>query len=162
MYKNAGLSIFKRFRWNNLATLTLGRKISDHFERWLWDFEYYRSHGSNWTYHGDHILTSVTKKQTQNMHFQCFTRIWRDHGRMLFYKNLVWWGCCSMKYCTIIGFLFDFYPRPAEGRRVLSSSRRLSVRPSVTHDYTVNFPTQSFRDIILCQKVAQGLYLNPI
>ena len=32
-----------------------------------------------------------------------------------------------------------------------------SVRPSVTHDYTVNFLTQRFRDIILGQKVAQGL-----
>ena len=49
----------------------------------------------------------------------------------------------------------DFYPRPAEGRRVLSSSKRLSVclsvRPSVTHDYTVNFPTQRFRNLILDQ-----------
>ena len=36
-----------------------------------------------------------------------------------------------------------------------------SVRLSVTHYYTVNFLTQRFRDIILGQKVAQGLYLNP-
>ena len=42
---------------------------------------------------------------------------------------------------------------PAEGRRVLLSSRLLSVCPSVllpvTHDFTVHFPTLRFRDIVL-------------
>ena len=55
-------------------------------------------------------------------------------------------------YPPFLAFLPSACGRP-KGIVVIQAS----VCPSVTHDYTVNFLTQRFRDIILGQKVAQGL-----
>ena len=68
------------------------------------------SHGSNWTSHGDHILTSVTKNRLKTHIFNAFYAYnmskWPQENALSLKFSLM--GCCSMKYCTIIGFLPDF------------------------------------------------------
>ena len=71
---------------------------------------YYKSLGINWTSPGDHILTSVTKNGLKIHIFNAFYAYnmskWPQENALLLKFSLM--GCCSMKYCTIIGFLPDF------------------------------------------------------
>ena len=70
------------------------------------------------------------------------------------------WNNCELVYdasMLLPRYLFVLFLPSACGRPKGIVVIQASVCPSVTHDYTVNFLTQRFRDIILGQKVAQGL-----